>query len=163
MRYANSIGACFLFGALIAGGVPGLAETDGNGFVRVTTGQLTWLPFPMSDGVEFAILFGDPTKAGDPYVIRVKFPPWKFDNPHYHPEGRHVTVLKGTWYTGTGDALDLSKAVPLKVGDYMFHPAKAVHWDGAKDEEVIVEITGVGPAPSIVAKPGDPLFFSIEK
>jgi quercetin dioxygenase-like cupin family protein len=160
MRYANFIGTCFLAGVLASAGVPSIAETDGNGFVRFTPEQLKWLPFPMSDGVDYAVLFGDPTKAGKPYVVRVKFPPWKFDNPHYHPEARHVTVLKGTWYTGTGSTFDLSKAVALKPGGYMFHPAKAVHWDGAKDEEVIVEVTGVGPAPSLVAHPGDPLFFS---
>ena len=56
-----------------------------------------------------------------------------------------MTVIKGTWYTGTGDTFDLSKAVPLKTGSFMYHPAKGVHWDGAKDEEVIVEITGIGP------------------
>jgi hypothetical protein len=49
-------------------------------------------------------------------------------------------VIKGTWYTGTGETFDVDKAVPLTAGSYMFHPAKAVHWDGAKDEEVIVQM-----------------------
>jgi quercetin dioxygenase-like cupin family protein len=97
------------------------------------------------------------------YVIQVKFPPYTFDYPHYHPEDRHITVVKGTWYAGTGEALDVDKATALKPGSYMFHPGKAVHWDGAKDEEVIVEIAGVGPGPTILAKPGEKVFFSIKK
>ena len=56
---------------------------------------------------------------------------------------RHITVLKGTWYAGTGDKFDPEHAVPLKPGSYMMHPTKAVHWDGsAGDEEVI----GYGPS-----------------
>jgi hypothetical protein len=31
----------------------------------------------------------------------------------------------------------------------MLHPAGEVHFDGAKDVEAIVEIKGMGPAPSI--------------
>jgi quercetin dioxygenase-like cupin family protein len=139
----------------------GSAQTDGNGFVRVARDQIKWLP--LAEGVELAVLHGDPAKAGAPYIIQVKFPPYTFSYPHYHPEDRHVTVLKGTWYTGTGETLDVEKAVPLKAGSYMFHPAKAVHWDGAKDEEVIVEIAGVGPAPTILAKPGSRVFFSTRK
>jgi len=33
----------------------------------------------------------------------------------------------------------------------MLHPAGEIHYDGAKDVEVIVEIKGMGPAPSIPA------------
>jgi quercetin dioxygenase-like cupin family protein len=163
MRYANLIGKLFLFGALVASGVSSSAQADDGGFVRLTPAELKWVPLSNGHGVESAILYGDPKKAGEFYVIQVKFPPYVFDYPHYHPENRHVTVIKGTWYTGTGDTLDIDKAVPLKAGSYMFHPAKAVHWDGAKDEEVIVEIAGIGPAPSILVKSGGDHFFSIKK
>jgi hypothetical protein len=47
---------------------------------------------------------------------------------------------------------DMSKTVPLKAGSYMKHPAKAVHFDGAKDEEVIVLITGIGPGTTTLVK-----------
>jgi quercetin dioxygenase-like cupin family protein len=163
MRCNHLIGTCFLFGALIANGVSTSVQADDSGFVRLTPAELKWVPSSSGYGVESAILYGDPKKAGEFYVVQVKFPPYVFDYPHYHPENRHVTVIKGTWYTGTGDTLDTDKAVPLKAGSYMFHPAKAVHWDGAKDEEVIVEIAGIGPAPSILVKPGGDYFFSIKK
>jgi quercetin dioxygenase-like cupin family protein len=157
VQYAKFICACFLFSGLMGSGVYSSAETTEGGFVRFAPEQLKWVP--LSDGVEFAILYGDLKKHGS-YVIRLKFPPWTFDSPHYHPKDRHVTVLKGTWYTGTGKTFDLNKAVPLKAGSYEFHPAMAWHWDGAEDEEVILEITGVDPGATILARPGDSVFFS---
>jgi hypothetical protein len=35
----------------------------------------------------------------------------------------------------------------------MKHPAKAPHFDGAKDEEVILQLIGVGPSDTIFIKP----------
>jgi len=45
----------------------------------------------------------------------------------------------------------------------MFHPARGVHWDGAKDEEVIVEISGIGPGTTIPVKPDAGTFISTNK
>jgi hypothetical protein len=159
MRLMETIGIFFAASLLVGNPIWTPAQAE-DGFIRVIPDQLKWVA--LSKGVEFAVLYGDPSKAGSPYVIEVKFPPYTFDYPHFHPEDRHVTVLKGTWYTGTGESLDVEHAVPIKAGGYMFHPAKAVHWDGAKDEEVIVEITGIGPGPTILAKPGTDVFFSIK-
>jgi hypothetical protein len=160
MMKLTSLGLAALL--LAAAGTPILTPAQAeDGFLRVNTEQLKWTP--LGHGVEFAVLYGDPAKAGAPYVIQVKFPPYTFDYPHYHPEDRYVTVLKGTWYTGTGESLDVEHAVPIKAGGFMFHPAKGVHWDGTKDEEVVVEITGIGPGPTILAHPGTDVFFSVEK
>jgi len=35
----------------------------------------------------------------------------------------------------------------------MMHPAKAHHYDGAKDEEVIVQIIGIGPSNTTMIHP----------
>ena len=103
-----------------------------------------------------AVLFGDPSKPGM-YVIRVKFPPGTHSNPHHHSQDRHVTVIKGIWWMGVGDKLDFKKAVPMKAGSYAFHPAGAVHWDGAGDEEAIVQIIGMGPVDTVqVGAAGEP-------
>lgn len=48
---------------------------------------------------------------------------------------------------------DMNETVPLKAGSYMKHPAKAVHIDGAKDEEVILQIIGIGPGKTTPVKP----------
>lgn len=126
----------------------GSAE-DEAGFVRLRPSEIVW---EVSDsGPDRATIAGDPTQEGF-YIIRVRFAPGTHSNPHYHPNDRHVTVISGVWYTGTGTEVDWSKAVPLRPGSYMLHPGGAVHWDGAMDEEVVVEIKGMGPAPSIPAR-----------
>jgi len=122
-------------------------------FVRITPSQLHWIEIPGGLGARFAVVLGDPGKPG-PYVIRASFPPHVMDTPHIHPNDRTVTVLSGTWYTGTGPVFDLSKAVPLGPGSVMFHPGGAVHWDGSGgDTPVVVQITGMGPAPTLPIDP----------
>lgn len=124
---------------------PAYAQADAKGFVRLTPDQAAWKDVPDGHGVQMAVISGDPSKPGL-YVIRVKFPPGIMSAPHFHPEDRHAVVLRGTWYTGTDDTWDPDRTVPLKPGSYMLHPAGAVHYDGAKDEEVIVQIAGYGPS-----------------
>jgi quercetin dioxygenase-like cupin family protein len=93
-------------------------------------------------------VFGDPAKAGL-YAIRRRFKPGEMSRPHYHDKDRLVTVIKGTWYTGEGDLFDPSKTTGIKTGGFMLHPAGFHHWDGAKDEEVIVQIIGMGPVSTV--------------
>lgn len=124
-----------------------LADDDG-GFIRLTPDDLDWTV--NAQGPDRVTIAGDPAKEGF-YIIRVRFRAGTHSEPHYHPNDRHVTVISGVWHTGTGSEVDWDKAVPLHPGSYMLHPAGAVHWDGALDEDVIVEIKGMGPAPSIPA------------
>ena len=58
-------------------------------------------------------------------------------------------MISGTWWAGKGATFDPNNTTPLGPGSYMLHPAGEVHFDGAKDVEAIVEIKGMGPAPSI--------------
>jgi quercetin dioxygenase-like cupin family protein len=128
------------------------ADKDKPAFVRVTPDTVAWTDRPGYDGVKFAVVHGDPTKPGI-YVVRAKFSPGTMTRPHWHPEDRFVTVLQGTWYTGEGDAFEPDKTVPLKAGSFMLHPGKAHHYDGAKDEEVIVQIIGMGPSGTTLVNP----------
>jgi quercetin dioxygenase-like cupin family protein len=89
-------------------------------------------------------VFGDPSKPGM-YVYRNRFAPGQTSRPHFHDQDRWVTVIKGTWWTGEGDVFEADKMVPIKPGGLMYHPAGFHHYDGAKDEEVIVQIMGMGP------------------
>jgi quercetin dioxygenase-like cupin family protein len=137
-----------------------VAETDAKGFQRIAPEDVQWKS-PFGVGAAMAVIHGDPSQPGT-YVVRVKFPPHTFSKPHFHPEDRYVVVLKGTWYAGTGDVFDADKAVALKTGSFMFHPAREVHWDGAKDEEVILQITGNGPSGTTLIKPDDGLFTAVK-
>jgi quercetin dioxygenase-like cupin family protein len=127
-------------------------------FVRITPAEVQWRDIPDGHGAQQALLLGDPEKPGI-YVIRAKFPPHVMDAPHRHPNARYVTVLEGTWYAGTGNTFDVAKAVPLKAGSLMLHPANAVHWDGsAGSETVIVQIVGEGPAQTVQVDPTQPMW-----
>ena len=78
-------------------------------------------------------------------MIRLKFPPGVMSRPHSHPETRIGTVIKGTWWTGTGDKFDPTSTTAVPTGGIMIHPAGKVHYDGARDEETIVQMMGIGP------------------
>jgi quercetin dioxygenase-like cupin family protein len=157
MRIPTRVAAAFAALCLNWVATPACAETDGKGFVRLAPEQSEWKDIPDSHGVQMAVVSGDPSKPGL-YVIRVKFPPGIMSAPHFHPEDRHAVVLKGTWYTGTDDTWDPDRTVPLKPGSYMKHPAGAIHYDGAKDEEVIVQIAGYGPSGTTEVFPGEARF-----
>lgn len=130
-----------------------VAETDG-GFIRLLPEQ-TPFKSPLGSGPAQAIIYGDPSKPGI-YVVRNRFPPGAHSNPHFHSQDRHATVIKGVWYTGVGEKIDFNAAVPLKEGSYMLHPANGVHWDGAGEEEVIVQIVGIGPVTTTPVGPSNP-------
>src|SRR5437899_6131745 len=100
---------------------------------------------------ESAVLFGDPSKPG-PYVVRVKWFPGNMSRPHFHPNDRFFAVLSGTWWMGTGEVFDPESTVPAPAGSYVIHYAGKVHYDGAKHEETIIQVWGMGPATSTPAE-----------
>jgi len=125
------------------------AQSD-DGFVRLRPEDLAWPAPTGADGISRIVLAGDPQSEGF-YLMRVRFPAGSYTMPHSHPNDRHVTVISGTWYTGTGTQFDKDAMVPLGPGSYMLHPAGAVHFDGATDGPVVVEIKGMGPGTTIPA------------
>ena len=94
-----------------------------------------------------ASLYGSPTKAGL-YVNRVKFAPGFKVMPHFHPDERTVVVLSGTLYMGLGEQFDENKVKAYPPGTFLSEPAQMVHYTWAKDGEVIIQITGIGPSGS---------------
>ncbi len=101
---------------------------------------------PLTGAPQTAILYGDPPKPGF-FVTRVKFSAgWK-DPPHWHPdEVRTVAVLSGTLYFASGDKWDESKFKAYPAGTFYSEPPRAPHCTWAKDGEVIIQITGIGPS-----------------
>ena len=97
-----------------------------------------------------AVLAGDPTKPGI-YVELTKWFPHHMSRPHFHPNDRYIYVISGTWWVGTGPKYDPDSTMPVHAGSYVTHFAKQLHYDGAKDEEVLLEIVGEGPATSTAA------------
>jgi len=120
-------------------------EIDPRAMTIVRTDEMVWQDYPGLPGVKFVVLYGDPKKEGV-YVIRARFAPHTMSRPHWHPEARYVTVISGTWWGGTGDSYDPDRTVPVKAGGFAVHTPGEVHYDGARDEEAVVQIMGIGPS-----------------
>ena len=100
---------------------------------------------------EAAILYGDLSKPG-PYVARIRWLPGNMSRPHFHPNDRFFAVISGTWWVGTGDKFDPESTVPVPAGSYVIHYANKIHYDGAKGEECVIQVWGMGPATSTPAE-----------
>jgi quercetin dioxygenase-like cupin family protein len=113
--------------------------------------QIPWSP-PTPQGNQSAVLAGDPTKEGL-YVQMVKWLAGNhFSHPHFHPHDRFITVLKGTWWVGTGTKFDPDGTVPMPAGTFVTHFGQQVHFDGAKTEDAVLLIVGEGPGTSTPAE-----------
>jgi predicted metal-dependent enzyme (double-stranded beta helix superfamily) len=99
---------------------------------------------------EQAVLYGDPAKPG-PYVVRIKWLPGQFSRPHFHNNDRFFVVLSGTWWVGTGKTFEPEATVPMPAGTYVIHHGGEVHYDGAKNEEAIIQVWGNGPVSTAAA------------
>jgi len=160
-RLLPIVASCLMAGTVL-GATTDQSAPGGSAFVRLTPEQIRWQDVPDGHGAQMATLAGDPSGPGL-YVQRVRFPPHVMDRPHWHPGDRYITVIKGTWFTGTGPTFDPAHSVPLKPGSYMFHPARALHWDGSNsDEEVIVQVVGLGPVETTPADPSKPFWVLLK-
>ena len=96
----------------------------------------------MSQDVE--VLYGDPEKVGEPFVIRIRELPGGIIPPHRHPVDENITVVKGTLYFGVGEKFDRAAMKEMKVGSYAFIP-KGLTMFGYTPDAAIVQVHGVGP------------------
>jgi len=141
-----SLSLVLLFGALLA---PPKTDLNPAALAYKLPDQLQWkeaLP-----GAKMAVLQGDPNKPGL-YIVLIKWSPHSMSRPHFHPNDRFITVISGTWWVGTGSKYDPESTVPMPAGSFVTHFGKQVHYDGAKDEEAMIEIVGEGPATATPAE-----------
>lgn len=149
MRIAFGIAASLMVCTAALAADPPPAILDAKALTFVLPADVTWAPSPTVAGLETAVLAGDPAKPGAFYVTLNRWKPNSFSRPHFHENDRFIYVISGTWWVGTGDLFDPAKAtVPMRAGAFITHHAKQVHWDGAKDEEAVIAIMGLGPAAS---------------
>jgi hypothetical protein len=111
--------------------------------------QIHWVDSP--SGISQAVLRGDPTKPGL-YIVLATWHAHHMSHPHFHPNDRFITVISGTWWVGTGTKFEPDKTVPLPAGSFVTHFGKQIHYDGAKDGDVTLEIVGEGPATNTPAE-----------
>jgi quercetin dioxygenase-like cupin family protein len=144
----SSSGRWAIHGALafaLSTGLASALELDQSAVTFKLPEQIEWKDPLGVAGAKTAVLSGDPTKPGL-YVMLIKWLPGNFSRPHFHPNDRFFMVAKGTWWVGTGRKFDPNNTVPMRAGTFVTHHAKQVHWDGAKDEEAIIFLSGEGPA-----------------
>lgn len=111
--------------------------------------QIKWVDNP--NGSKQAVMVGDPEKPGL-YVVLYTWTAHHMSRPHFHPNDRFITVISGTWWVGTGSKYDPDSTVPMPPGSFITHFGKQIHYDGAKDKDVILEIVGQGPATATPAE-----------
>ncbi len=113
-------------------------------YISITPADLKWIDSPRVPGIGNALIFGDPTKPG-PYIVRAKYPKGYKLLPHIHSEDRTATVISGTIYEGQGATFDETKMKKMPPGSFYTELGGVAHSLWAKDEDVIVQVTGTGP------------------
>jgi len=136
---------------LLGAGAAFAADLNPAALAYRSPDQLKWRDPTGAAGVNQAVLVGDPEKPGL-YVVMNRFKPGNFSRPHFHPNDRFFVVLSGTWWMGTGEKFDPDSTMPVPAGSYVIHYAGKVHYDGAKDEEAVIQVWGMGPATSTPAE-----------
>src|SRR5262245_34025740 len=98
MKPAITTGLALVAAVMLARPAAGQAiKRDSLGFISA---QGDALEFKEGGGFGLSqvVVAGDPAKPGI-YVVRVRFAPYQTSSPHFHDQDRHVTVIKGTWWT----------------------------------------------------------------
>lgn len=133
-----------LFAAFATAAVAAPVTPDPAALAYTAPDKLDWSGDPKV-GPLTHILWGDPKSPG-PYAVLVRWPPHQMSRPHTHPFDRHITVISGTWWVGTGPTYSPDTTAPMPAGSVVTHFAGQLHYDGAKDDWVTLEIVGEGPA-----------------
>lgn len=105
----------------------------------------------MGKASDQAVIFGDPGKPGI-YGVLIRWHPGNFSRPHFHNTDRYAYVISGTWWVSSNDTFDTSKTYPMPAGSVVTDLANTVHFDGAKDEDALLELVGMGPVTTTQVK-----------
>ena len=122
------------------------ADVDPKALVLQLPKDIKWVENTAAGSAQ-AILFGDPSKPGI-YGVLTKWHAGHMSWSHFHPNDRFITVISGTWWCGTGSKYDPASTIAVPAGSFVKHVGKQIHYDGAKDGDVVLEIVGEGPATS---------------
>lgn len=117
----------------------------------VPIGKISWLPCDPNaaqpDVCMLAYFRGDPAKEPNYKMLKAKagfvFPP------HWHTSDEHLVMTKGTIKIAAEGGQEQDST--LKVGDYLYIPARRVHW-GSCPEDCIFYLYVDGPDSYIDAK-----------
>jgi hypothetical protein len=142
--------------ALAAAAFGSLGAAQEQSHVIVSGGNVQWGPASakLPPGAQFAILHGDPSKPGEPYVFRAKLPDGYSVPPHTHPMDENVTVISGVFMLGFGERLDKATTRALTTGSYVMLPKQMPHYNVMRGE-TILQFHGIGPYDIRYVNPAD--------
>ena len=117
----------------------------------VNVQSIKWVPCnpnaPQPDDCQLAFFKGDPAKEPNYKMLKAKggfsFPP------HWHTSDEYLVLTKGALTIAAEDGQEKERS--LKPGDFLFIPARRVHWGGCP-EECIFYLAVDGPDSYIDAK-----------
>ena len=126
------------------------ADTD-----RVNN-QIVWGPAPpiFPPGAQFAVLEGDPSKAGEIFTVRLRFPNGYILPPHVHPTDEYVTVIRGTFFASMGQNFTQEALLPFTDGDFTTMPKNMAHFAMARGVTE-VQVHAIGPFALTYVHPQD--------
>lgn len=162
MRSIHTILAAALFTVAACGGdstnstalkTAEAAEPTAN---RAHSQDFQWGPAPavFPPGAQMALLAGDPSKAGEEFTVRLKFPNGYKIMPHTHPTIENVTVLTGTFLAGMGTEFKASDLQPFGRDAFASIPANHAHYAQARGL-TIVQVHAIGPFALTYVNPAD--------
>ena len=155
MKSVQSGGSAALLVACLASASSiSLAQTPAAGphHKVVAADAIQWKQ--LRPGAEIAVISGDPSKEGSPFVMRFRYSGKARIPPHWHPTDEHLTILAGTFRLGVGERGDESATTPLGPGAYGFVAAKMAHYAWAEDGTT-VQAHGIGPFVINYVNPAD--------
>lgn len=112
---------------------------------QVQPDTLTWTAG--GNGIQTAIVLGDPTKPGI-YVQRLRFAKGTRIMPHMHPDERVAVLVSGSVYFGYGESFDEQALTRMVPGSTWTEPSNTPHFAFAKDDDAVIQVVGHGPSGS---------------
>ncbi len=113
----------------------------------------------MAPGQWVEKVWGDPTKAGEPFVIRIHNDAGYIVLPHTHVIDENLTIVKGSWAVGMGARFNRAALTPMELGSFGIVPKNMAHFAWAKSD-TIAQVHGIGPFSSTLV---DPVYELTEK
>src|SRR5262249_27321037 len=97
---------------------------------------------------------GDPSKAGEVFTIRLRFPNGYILPPHTHPTSEYVTVIRGNFLAGMGNDFSRDALTRFDAGDFTTMPAQMAHFAMARGLTE-VQVHPIGPFALTYTHPQD--------
>jgi len=97
-------------------------------------------------------VWGDFSKPGEPFVLRIHQDAGYIVFPHTHPIDENLTIVKGTWALGMGQHFDRSALTLMELGSFGIAPKNMAHFGWSKTD-TIEQVHGIGPFTSVLLDP----------